>query len=431
MPVSNGYLLSSDTFDGQALCANYTPVTTTTDSSNIDYSTLIPLIDFDASVDPITQSLCHTLCQLYSGGSPALMLDKILDMAVHSATVETMSITLQEIFNNASIFGKIAFFKHFQFFGFQLQIPETLLHQSSEYFTRLSGTYGPYLGIYGNLGAAVLTGILLLSLFCFVLYFEFVKREDSSRTVLTVFNGTLFLGIIGILILSASLTASRYKLLHSFYDQRAIRLCEFWANIGICSWQMSFTYYTFRRSEPEIRTQFPHSFPCIRFVIWIMFPFLLIVNTVVSIVKIIFPINASLNITNRSLNLACGGIQTLFDLMFVFCWTRALYRMSQCIGPNPKLMTIAAHGVFASASQLLSYVFVIPPGRAFTGVDETNLFYTLSIYFIVAAFAALFMLKVRLHFMKDIQSPQIVKSFVEEDGTRCEKTLMRPSDMLK
>ncbi|KAJ3230163.1 hypothetical protein HDU81_004739 [Chytriomyces hyalinus] len=382
MLVSYGFLLSSDAFDGQAVCANYTPATTTTDTSNIDYSTLIPLIDFDASVDSITQSLCRTLCQLYSGGSPSSMLDRILAMAVHSTTEETMSVTLEEIFNNASIFGKIAFFKHFQFFCFQLQIPERLLHQSSECFTRLTGTYGPYLGIYGNLGAAVLTGILLLSLFCFVYYFEFIKREDSSRTVLTVFNGTLFLGIMGILILSASLTASRYKLLYSFYDQRAIRLCEF----------------------------------C---------------NMVVSIFKIIFPFNARLNIANRSLNLACGGIQTLFDLLFMFCWTRALNRMSQCIGPNPKLMTIATYGVFASASQLLSYVFVIPPGRAFTGVDETNLFYTLSIYFIVVAFGAMFVLKVRLHFMKENLSPRIVISFVEEDGSRCEKTLMRPSEVRK
>ncbi|KAJ3241938.1 hypothetical protein HDU78_001645 [Chytriomyces hyalinus] len=407
MAVSFEYLTAAPNFQTLFVCANYTQDSVAQASiGSIDYSALTPLIDFDASVNPITQSLCHTLCLLNSAGSPESALDRILNMTVYSTTVKTMTASLQEIYDNPTLFTtKISFFKHFQFFGFQLQIPESLLHQSSECFTRLTGTYGPYFGIYSNLGATLLCGILLLAFLGFVVHYEIIKRGDRSPTVLTVLNISLFMGIVGVLTLTASLTTVKYKVFHSLYDQRAIRFCEFWSSVGLCFWQISFACFAFKRSEAEIRCQFPRLFNFVRICVQILFPFLLIGNLTISIAKVIFPTNASLVLINRTLKLVCGGIGTVFDALFAFCFSRALYRLNQEIGANPQLRTISVHGLYASGSLLLSYVFIIAPGRSIDGSDEATILVALSMFCLVNTFVVLFALKVRLHFMREREGP--------------------------
>ncbi|KAI8844122.1 hypothetical protein BJ741DRAFT_574034 [Chytriomyces cf. hyalinus JEL632] len=339
MSVSYAYLASSAGFNATFVCANYTPAALAqVDMNAIDYSLLTPLIQFDAD---------HV---------PGFMLDMINGMAVHSTTVEAMSVALQEIFENPAIFIKTPFFIHFQFFGYELNVPEVLLRQSSERFMRTIATYGPYLGYYSNLGAAILAGILLLSFLCFVTYYEIFNREDSSRTIFSVFNISLFLGIAGVFMQAATLSVMTHDLLYRFYGQQSIRMCVLWFTIGICGWQFSFVYYTFRRAESELRTQFPRLFPAVKILVQFLFPSLLTCNIVSSVMNIIFLNRLEYSLTHSLINLGCGAVETVFDLLFAFCCTRSLQRLNEEIGVDPKVKTISAHGLIASASQLVAYV---------------------------------------------------------------------------
>ncbi|KAJ3225697.1 hypothetical protein HDU81_007702 [Chytriomyces hyalinus] len=351
MSVSYQQLASTAVFNASFVCANYTPAALAqVDMNTIDYSLLIPLIH-----DHV----------------PGFMLDMIHDMAVHSTTVEAMSVTLQEIFENPAILVKIPFFIHFQFFGYELNIPEVLLRQSSESFMRSIATYGPYLGYYSNLCATILSGILLLSFLGFVAHYEILKQEDSRRTIFTVFNNSLFLGIAGVFIQAASLTKMTYDLLYRFYDQRAIRIS------GMC--------------------------------------------VISSTMRVIFLNRVEVELADGIIKLASGAVETLFDLLFAFCCTRALQRLTQDIGVNPKVKTISAHGLFASASQLLAYVCAILPDHAVTGIDENSVCFSLSIFFLVFAFAALFSMKVRLHFMKGTTTSQgTFSSSKDANGSKVE-----------
>ncbi|KAI8844121.1 hypothetical protein BJ741DRAFT_574033 [Chytriomyces cf. hyalinus JEL632] len=401
MSVSCAHLASSSGFNASFVCANYTPVALAQmDMNRINYSLLTPLIQFDASVNSITRAVSHTLCLFYSDHVPGFMLDMINGMTVRSTTVEAMSATLQEIFENPAIFIKTPFFIHFQFFGYELNVPEVLLRQSSERFMRTIATYGPYLGYYSNLGAAILAGILLLSFLCFVTYYEILNPQDSSRTIFTVFNISLFSGIAGVFVQASCLTIMTHSLLYNFYDLHAIQMSDMWSSIGLCCWQFSFVYYTFKRAEAELRTQFPRIFPAIKFLVRFLFPSLLACNTVSSVSHVIFLNRMEVEMADIIINLACGAVETMFDLLFAFCCTRSLQRLNQEIGVNAKVKTISAHGLIASASQLAAYVCAILGSHMFTGIDESAVCFSLSIFFLVFAFGALFSMKVRLHFMR-------------------------------
>ncbi|KAI8844120.1 hypothetical protein BJ741DRAFT_590108 [Chytriomyces cf. hyalinus JEL632] len=422
MSVSYGYLASSAGFNASFVCANYTPVALAqVDMNAIDYSLLTPLIQFDASVNPITRAVSHTLCLFYSDHVPGFMLDMINGMVVHSTTVEAMSVALQEIFENPAIFVKTPFFIHFQFFGYELNVPEVLLRQSSESFMRTIATYGPYLGYYSNLGAAILAGILLLSFLSFVTYYEIFNREDSSRTIFSVFNNSLVLGIAGVFIQSTSLTVMTHDLLYRFYDQHAIRMSDTCSDIGLCCWQFSFVYYTFRRSEPELRSQFPSLFPVMKFVVQFLFPSMLACSVISSVTKAILVNRPEMDLAVKYINLACGAVETIFDLLLAFCCSRSLKRLGQSIGVNAKVKTISAHGLFASASQLIAYTSAIL-AHVFTGIDGNSACYLLSIYFLVFAFTALFSMKVRLHFMKgNMISHKSTSTNKDSSSSRVEK----------
>ncbi|KAJ3247300.1 hypothetical protein HDU77_008633 [Chytriomyces hyalinus] len=433
MSVSYGYLASSAGFDASFVCTNYTPAALAqVDMNKIDYSLLTPLIQFDASVNPITRAVSHALCLFYSDHVPGFMLDMIHGMTVHSTTVEAMTVTLQEIFENPAIFIKTPFFIHFQFFGYQLNVPEVLLRQSSESFMRTIATYGPYLGYYSNLGAAILAGILLLLFLSFVTYYEILNREGSSRTIFTVFNNSLFLGIAGVFVQAACLTVMTHDLLYRFYDQNAIRMAGMWFTIGICCWQFSFVYYTFRRAESELRTQFPLLFPAVKFLVQFLFPSILACNIVSSVANNIFLNRAEFSLTHSLINLACGAVETTFDLLFAFCCTRSLQRLNQEIGVDPKVKTISAHGLFASASQLAAYASAILGSYWFTGMDENAVCFSLSMFFLVLAFGALFSMKVRLHFMKrNSTSQRSASSSKDTSSSKVEKVRGLLSSVLR
>ncbi|KAJ3225696.1 hypothetical protein HDU81_007701 [Chytriomyces hyalinus] len=420
MSVSYGYLATSSAFNASFVCANYTPAALAqVDMNRIDYALLTPLIQFDTSVNPITRAVSHTLCLFYSDHVPGFMLDMINGMTVHLTDVETMSVTPQEILKNPAIFIKVPFFIHFQFFGYELNVPEVLLRQSSESFMRSIATYGPYVGYYSNLGAAILSWILLLSFLGFVAHYEIFNQEDRNQTIFTVFNNSLFLGIAGVVIQATSLTTMTHDLLYRFYDQHAIRMSDMWSGIGLCCWQFSFVYYTLRRSEPELRSQFPSLFPVMKFLVQFLFPSLLTCSVISSIMKVILLNRPELDQAVSIINLACGAVETMFDLLFAFCCSRSLKRLGQSIGVNAKVKTISAHGLFASASQLVAYMSAIL-AHVFTGIDGNSVCYLISIYFLVFAFAALFSMKVRLHFMKGKMTSQKSTSTNRNASSRAE-----------
>ncbi|KAJ3242899.1 hypothetical protein HDU77_010631, partial [Chytriomyces hyalinus] len=97
-------------------------------------------------------------------------------------------------------------------------------------------------------------------------------------------------------------------------------------------------------------------------------------------------------------------------------------RLNLDIGVDPKVKTISAHGLFASASQLAAYVCATLGGYRFTGMDENAVCFSLSVFFLVLAFGALFSMKVRLHFMKwNSTSQRSASSSKDTSSSKVEK----------
>ncbi|KAJ3398547.1 hypothetical protein HDU80_008807, partial [Chytriomyces hyalinus] len=88
---------------------------------------------------------------------------------------------------------------------------------------------------------------------------------------------------------------------------------------------------------------------------------------------IIFLNRVELSLTHSLINLACGAVETTFDLLFAFCCTRSLQRLDREIGVDPKVKTISAHGLIASASQLVAYVCATLGGYGAVAFHEAEL----------------------------------------------------------
>ncbi|KAI9336361.1 hypothetical protein BDR26DRAFT_864992, partial [Obelidium mucronatum] len=223
-----------------------------------------------------------------------------------------------------------------------------------EYKATMRGGYYLYLCLTGLI-------IILLGVYSvFVIYATVPESDWSLKAFLTPFNISFCLGFVSLIIVDITYACYTYQSLTNVYSEHDVST-QLWfsldSNLNLmytiiltCNavWAISYLYFSWRRSELQVRRLFPRYFS-VAVYSFLASPLLILSPVPLAIMHILYPLSGFTNFSYTFQGVSACTLM-LLDGFFLFCFMRFLVatKIDQHSPIDAKFLIISRYGLAAT-----------------------------------------------------------------------------------